>query len=375
MKLVFVQALRAFAALLVVIHHAQPEAASIAASTGAGFRPLDLLPWTAGVDIFFVISGFIIVHASAPLYGRQGGRRRFLAHRVARLVPLYWLVTACYLVIALASPAVLSGGSGLNRVDPGYVAASFLFWPALRADGAAVPLYSLGWTLNCEMFFYLLFAIGLGWGRRAAVAWLVAGLGVLAAAWLVIPDLPMPLAFWASPIILEFAFGAALGLARSEGLRLTSGSRVVLALAGIGMLAMVPHPDAALRPLAFGLPGALLVAAASLGRDENRTGLQGKRLLRWTEALGDASYALYLVHPFVLRGMREAFLRSGLAPAIHPWFALCIMIAIAVAAALIVHRTIERPLTRRVRQILDPTEFRARHDTTTLEELAARGSR
>lgn len=380
MKLVIVQALRALAALLVVVHHAQPEAAAIAVRGGTVFQPTDLLPWTAGVDIFFVISGFIIVYASAPLYGRRGGRRRFLAHRIARLVPLYWLVTGAYLLIALASPSVLSGGAGLDRLDAAYVAASFLFWPAARADGAAMPLYGLGWTLNCEMFFYLLFAIGLGWGRRAALTWLVASLSLLTIVKLTFPDLPLPLAFWANPIILEFALGAALGLARAEGVRLGAGVRVALALIGIAALAMVPAPNDIFRPLAFGLPAALLVAAAALGREalgqEARGDMaQPASAIRWTASLGDASYAIYLVHPFALRATREAIMRSGLAPAIDPWLALCVMVAFAVAASVIVHRFLERPLTRYVRQVLDPPETIERRESNEIEESVVQRSR
>ena len=88
-KLVLVQGLRALAALMVVVHHAQNEAMILAGRTGTDFVPRHGLPWPAGVDIFFVISGFIIVHAAAPLYGRPGARGRFVAHRIARLVPLY----------------------------------------------------------------------------------------------------------------------------------------------------------------------------------------------------------------------------------------------------------------------------------------------
>lgn len=368
MKLVLVQALRAFAALLVVVHHAQNEAAVLAGRAQVAFAPSTLLPWPAGVDVFFVISGFIIVHASRPLYGRPGGRRRFVAHRIARLVPLYWLVTAAYLALALALPGVLSGEGG-GRLDPSYVAASFLFWPALRADGAPLPLYGLGWTLNCEMFFYALFALGLGWGRRLAVAWLVAALSLLALARAAIPALPMPLAFWTNPIVLEFALGAGLGLARAEGLRLGAAVRSALALAGLGLLALVPEPGMALRPLFYGIPAALLVAASALGRDEAaRAGIaepsaepqaepqaEPSFAVRCAAALGDASYALYLVHPFALRAVREAITRLGLAPLVGPWGGLAIMIGLAVLAALAVYRFIEYPLTRRARALLDPT--------------------
>jgi peptidoglycan/LPS O-acetylase OafA/YrhL len=354
-KLVLVQALRAFAALLVVMHHAQFETAALAIRANLAFEPSTLLPWPVGVDVFFVISGFIIVYASAALYRRPGGRRRFLAHRVARLVPLYWLVSTAFLAIALTVPSVLNGDGGASGLDPVYVAASFLFWPMVRSDGTALPLYGLGWTLNCEMFFYALFAIGIGWGRRAAVAWLVAALALLALARAADPDMPMPLAFWTNPVILEFAFGAGLGLARAEGLRIGGPLRAVLLVAGLGLLMHAPEPSLALHPFVYGLPSAMLVAAAALGHDAvSRADDAPILAVRAAAALGDSSYALYLVHPFVLRGTREAIARTGLAPLLGPWGSLAVMIGFAVLVSFVVYRVIERPLTRAARRLLDP---------------------
>lgn len=360
------QALRAFAALLVVIHHGQNEAAILAARTGTGFVPSAALPWPAGVDVFFVISGFIIVHAAGPLYGRPGARGRFVAHRIARLVPLYWLVTGLYLALGLAAPALLSGES--NWPGPATILASFLFWPAARADGAVLPLYGLGWTLNYEMGFYALFALGLGLSRRGAVAWLAGALALLVLAGRLLPGSPVPLAFWSDPIVLEFALGAGLALARAEGFGL--GSLARLALAGAGLIGLAAAPaEPSLRLLAWGLPAALLVAAAVLGRDEPDGAPAGPLdapldsplarsapapLLAVAERLGDASYALYLLHPFVLRGARELLLRTGLASALGAGPSLILMVALTLPAALLVHRFVERPLTRRVRRRLDP---------------------
>lgn len=76
--------------------------------------------------------------------------------------------------------------------------------------------------------------------------------------------------------------------------------------------------------------------------------------MRGLVRLGDASYALYLVHPFALRLVREALLRLGLTPALPPWGSMALMLAVSAAAALVVHRLVERPLTRALRRRLDP---------------------
>jgi peptidoglycan/LPS O-acetylase OafA/YrhL len=343
-KLPQIQILRALAALMVAVSHALFEAGGLAARAEMSFTPAAWLPWNAGVDVFFVISGFIIVHAAGPLHGRAGAGRHFLAHRIARVVPLYWLVTTAYLGAALAAPRLLGG----SPVDPALAAASYLFWPMARPDGFVLPLYSLGWTLNYEMAFYALFALCLPLRRRFAVGAVTGLLLLLAALHPLAARLPVPLAFWSDPIVLEFAFGAALGLARAEGVRLPGGARLVLAAGGLGLLALAGEPGALPRWLAWGVPAALLVAAAGLGRG----GAAESAPLRAAVLLGDASYALYLVHPFAVRGVRVLAEATG-AASLGPVPVVLAMLALACAVAIAVHRLVERPLTARLRVWLE----------------------
>ncbi|MCJ2067147.1 acyltransferase [Methylobacterium sp. J-088] len=360
MILVPIQILRGCAALMVVWHHTRHEVELLAQRGGPAFDPGTLLPWWGGVDLFFVISGFVIVLASGALFGVPGGRARFLAHRIARVVPLYWLLSLVYLALALARPDVLGEAAALVH-DPAALLASFLFWPAARPDGTIQPLYGLGWTLNYEAFFYGLFAAGLGLGRRGAMVWLVAALVLLVTAGTVRPDLPLPLRFWANPIVLEFAAGAGLALAYRSGVRPPVPLRA--GLAGLGLLGLIlaarlladlGEADGFVRPLLVGVPAALLVTSA-LG--PGRDAAQVARLpapIRALVTLGDASYALYLVHPFALRLVREILVRIGPAQALHPYGGMVLMLAASVAAALVIHRFVETPLTRRFRRILDP---------------------
>ena len=225
--------------------------------------------------MFFVISGFIMVHASAPLFTAPGGGRTFLARRIARIVPIYWAVTTLYLAIALAVPEFL------NREFLGgpYVVASYLFIPATRPDGLVQPLYGLGWTLNYEMFFYALFALALGRSRRAAVLGLAAVLAALVAIGRALGPLPEPLRFWTDPIILEFVYGMALGLIYAEGVRLGPVPRALLSIAALAMLVAVAtrHGElaTAFRALAYGIPAAMLVAALAFGRGDGTGGRLG----------------------------------------------------------------------------------------------------
>ena len=345
-RLIPIQVLRAIAALAVAVLHAQYEAGLLAEAGGATFRPSRLLPWEAGVDVFFVISGFVMVFASRRLFAEPGARAVFLIRRIARVVPLYWLTTSVYLALALAAPALVNG-----TPTPGYVLASYLFVPAARPDGTVQPLYSLGWTLDYEMFFYLLFAIALSLRARAAVMAVLVALGLLVAMVGVVNS-PVPLAFWGDPIVLEFGVGMLLGLARIEGVVLGATARVVLGLIGVGLFGLVAQVDPHLpRVMAFGVPAGFLVAACGLGRAHKLA--EESWPVRAGTILGDSSYALYLIHPFVIRGMRQAL--QHLAPTLPEAPSLLVILGLiaAFAASVLVFRWVERPLTRLVRAGLE----------------------
>jgi exopolysaccharide production protein ExoZ len=358
MKLVPIQVLRAAAALAVAMLHAQYEAGLLAATSGRPFRPFDLLPWEAGVDVFFVISGFVMVFASRRMFGRGWGgpepvMRVFLARRIARVVPLYWLATTLYLGLALASPGIVNVAP-----SPGFVVASYAFWPAARPDGLVQPLYSLGWTLNFEMFFYLLFALALPWPRRTAVLVVTMAQAVLVAV-VAARGAPLPLSFWGDPIVLEFVLGMALGLARTEGLLLGPSARLALGALGLVLFALVEagFGSALPRALVFGLPAGCLVAACGLGREHALA--EETRLTRIAAIVGDASYALYLTHPFVVRGLRRLIELANLDIAVGPWPFVALALVAALAASIGVHLLIERPVTATTRRLLEPRSSRA----------------
>ena len=370
-KLPHVQLLRAFAALCVVAFHAQNDASVVAARLGRAFTRSEAFPWLAGVDIFFVISGFIMVYASARLFGAAQGPRIFLAHRIARIVPLYWATTMLYLVVVLLAPALLNS----EYLAPGFVISSFLFIPAARPDGLVQPLYSLGWTLNYEMFFYALFAIAIAFPRRLGVPALVAALILLVLLGKALAPLPQPLAFWSDPIILEFAFGVALGWVSAKGGWINRPARLGLAIVGLALFALdlaQPRELLALpRPLAYGLPAAFLVAAAALASPERRS--SENLLIRWGVNLGDASYALYLLHPFIIRALRELVTRTGIAALIGPWTFVMLSIPCAAAAAICVNRVFERPITRATRHLLGPSAASPSFEELAHEPKIARG--
>jgi peptidoglycan/LPS O-acetylase OafA/YrhL len=286
-----------------------------------------------------------MVHASQGLFGRDGAARAFLTRRLARIVPLYWAITSLFLLIGLVAPAVLNSGAP----DLGQILASYLFWPVVSTLGLVQPVYSLGWTLNYEMLFYALFAAGLMLPARLTLPAVTLALAGLVAAESLAGPLTLPFGFWGQPIVLEFAAGMGIAVLRRKGLRLHGASRIAVAAAGAALLVVSAHfpvTEGSWDSVLWrGGAAILLMLAAACGRE----GIVPARPVKALAVLGDASYALYLVHPFVIRGMREAALRLGLHAPV-PYIVLAL--AASVIAALLVYRFFEKPATRLVRRWL-----------------------
>ncbi len=329
--LLLVQVMRAVAALAVALLHTLHDVGMLYPGHTA---PPQL---QAGVDIFFVISGLIMVYASHPGWGQEGAAAAFLQRRIARILPLYWATTLLFLCVSTLLPGAL------NSAAPGMaeILASFAFLPWMRSDGLLVPVYSLGWTLNYEIFFYAVFAVALA-SRSRAVPMLVAlMIGALVVAGLLLRPTAAPLVVWTSPLMLEFLFGVALGVMRLRGVALPAWLRALLFAAGAALLAGDVLAAWAGRAVAWGLPAALLMAGVVLGPEPRLNG----RLARLAVLLGDASYALYLLHPFAVRAARLGWGKLHLLPLGAAGFiACCLLLACLLAVA--VHRLFERPMTR-----------------------------
>jgi peptidoglycan/LPS O-acetylase OafA/YrhL len=327
-----IQTLRAIAALAVVAMHI-PEDLAV---RGYGHLPA-FARGAFGVDLFFVISGFVMVYASRPLFAREGAGVEFFLRRAARIIPLYWLVTSFLVFIARKQIPVSPQYSWQH------IAASYLFIPYPRPlDGTFLPLLPLGWTLNYEMFFYAVFAVALILPRVGAIAAVSTLLVLMSIAGALLP-LPQPLRFWADSIILEFVYGMLLAEAYIRGIRLPRIAAVLAVAAGVaGTILYDPTvaSNAALRGIAWGLPAAALFAGVVLSVPW-RGG--SSRVLH---VLGAASYALYLTHPVVFIYMASYFRRLGLPPYSPPPLMAALWLVGAVLVAGAIYFAFEKPVTR-----------------------------
>lgn len=331
-----VQVLRGIAVLLVVLFHA---GLVVSEQFGAPGGHLLFRFGAAGVDIFFPISGFVMVISTRGLAGSADAWRIFLKRRIIRIVPLYWLATTLKLAILLAAPA-LTLHSGF---DLWHAAASYLFVFARNPNGVAEPLLPIGWTLNYEMFFYAAFALVLFWRVPlvrvvSAMMLAVAVLGLLhPGSW----SAPLTVL---NPIVLEFVAGMALARLALAGQRVGQAAAILLGLAALACLAasdLLPAETVErARLLLWGLPGAaLLLAAVSL---ESWISARRWHLPR---LLGDASYSIYLSHGFILPPCGLVLGKTGLHGLGGAMIAFVVAILVSCAAGIALYRWVERPMT------------------------------
>jgi exopolysaccharide production protein ExoZ len=356
MQIVAIQILRAIAALSVAVGHAQGFIGIPMERQGEAFGWSFLLPWGAGVDLFFVISGFIMVYSSEGLFGAPGGAKIFAWRRLSRIVPLYW----CAMALLLLKTAALHK----PMPDPASIVTSFLFIPwDTQATGIPRPIYDLGWTLNYEMFFYTVFALCIGLRRELAVALVATCLTALIVLGVAHPFQNPQLFFWTQPIVLEFVFGMGLALMLRNGVMLPTPIRYMLI--GLGGAAFFrdfldtgaqPHlwitPNDVLRVAGWGLPAAMLVAGCVLkpAREQSTS-----RFLGAGKLLGDASYALYLCHPIVMSAFAMVWFAAGLNTKLPAYLGAGISLAFAIAFSIFVYRSFERPVTRFLQKRVRPS--------------------
>lgn len=321
------QAMRGLAAVMVLIGHVLAEAEHYFALP----LPGDAIPWTRGVDIFFVISGFVITLSAQRYIGRP---RAFLWRRLLRVAPLYYVFTT----LMVAALLLLPGAVKDTPLDPAQIISSYTFFPYARPDGRIAPVLSLGWTLNYEIFFYALMALCLALPRPLlAVSALLIACALLG----LTSDFHFPpLVFWTNPLILEFLFGIALarlwqcGWARPDPILCAAA----LALGFTLLICLDPLPLP--RFLGAGLPAALIVAAATLFCPPCVIPGQG---------LGEASYALYLSHRFALRAATVLLLPLLPATPLGAWVYVGTTCLFALCLGSLSHLIVERPLLRGAR--------------------------
>ena len=315
--LISIQLLRAVACLLVLLHHARNPKDWL-------FSPLAGWDFTTGVEIFFVISGFIMYAAA-----RAEAPAEFMRRRVIRIAPLYAIATLTW-----------AGWMALHGLytDPGHLVMSLLIIPHASPGHPDLiwPVLSPGWTLCYEMFFYLLFTVGLA-TRRIGVATAGVILPLVTLGFLFDPQGAIPHAATA-PILLAFLAGMGIAWAHE---RVSFAKAWPLAIAGAVALGLHASPWAELSKVSIVVASAALVAGA-LALEPF---LHGPRLAPM-RLVGDASYSIYLFHTLVLAQV----MWTGYALPVGGWPQFLLLVGmgvvLSVAGGVAIHLWVERPMLK-----------------------------
>ena len=330
------QIVRAVAALSVVFYHVGQE---FGVTVIRGIK----LSWgIAGVDLFFVISGFII----ARTMSRCPTGREFAVRRIARILPLYWGATILVAMVANIEPTLLKS-THASLVE---IIKSMLFIPYVRSSGAIQPVLFPGWTLNYEAFFYAL--CGLALIAKLSVRTVAVVMIGLASIGYIANPVSLFARFYTEPFLLEFVTGIlvyellskySLSATQRRAL-LVSGALLIITQISLGM----ELASLAWRPLLVAVPFALVVVGSTSPEPLRTAGGRAFAML------GDSSFALYLLHPFVMRIVHLTFSRLGLNAINSAAIATLAAASAAIALAIAVYRVYERPLGKKVTNYLLP---------------------
>jgi len=275
------------------------------------------------------------------MWTAAGDRKRvqFWAARLWRLVPLYWLLTGTFLAGTVLFPRVAL----TTRVFDGvYILKSFFFIPALDpSTGGIAPFYSIGWTLNYEMFFYLVFGLTLFAQSRARrfICLLVAFAALIAVGWFITPTNPVAF-FYTRAYLLEFLAGVVIGIAAQRLMAAKAAGAIGFALATIALAATPAFADTDARWWVIAAASACLVAGSLSFEAFAR-----RHPLPWLQLAGDASYSMYLVHPLFQRAAYLALLLVlGIEGPIKLAIYSMVTFAVGILGGIATYYVIERPI-------------------------------
>ena len=326
-NLTSIQLLRAVAAMSVVFFH------------------METVPQLGifGVDIFFVISGFVM----AMVTSQNTAPGAFLLSRIIRIVPLYWILTTALAVVILVEPTLILSTT-FNLVN--YLKSLF-FIPYFKESGLLQPFLFVGWTLNYEMLFYLCMTTGLLVSKRWHIQITVALLLMLYLIFGRFGTSPLLLEFFGNLKLFEFVIGiAAYFSCQSQWIRRASpGLLVAICIASLGGMSYleVAYPDID-DLFRFGIPSFFLVVAAVQLEPLARTGG-----LRWiATAIGDSSYAIYLSHAYVIALMLRVLLKQGEWLKSHYVVAVLIAMAVSAIVGRLIYIGVDKPMHAYLKQLI-----------------------
>lgn len=342
-QLDLIQIFRGIAALIVVVHHSTVQMLN---NTGYHYLENVFTVGWFGVDLFFVLSGFIIVYIHYYDLGRKDKLRKYALKRVTRIYPAYWIITLILIPLFIIVP---SWGQDYVR-DPLYIVKSLFLVPQSNA-----PLLGVGWTLIHELFFYLMFGLFIYCRRPVSITigsvWFLGTvLGVTGL--MEYQHYLLKLIF--SNYNIEFLLGSIIALCFIKGnvsIRTAWSSLIagilILAMGWWGALEKVFIKGDVDTVLVFGVSGALIIFGL--------TGLNIYKAVKTPKPLlflGDASYSIYLSHFYVIIFLEKITTKfSGINP-FNSFVTTTAIVILAIVSGSAFYQIIEKPLLIKIKQYI-----------------------
>lgn len=300
-----------------------------------------------GVDLFFVISGFVMVTVTRGIFRAPNRAFQFLYHRVSRIYPLYWVYTTLALAVFLVQPTWVNSSQG-NLVD---IPASYLLLPS-----DLLPLVQVGWTLVHEMYFYLVFFLillllperflvpaTLAWGAVIVIGSPQAGNAFTRVAF--------------HPLTLEFIAGCLLAFHYHNFDAVKINGKALVAIACLGYVAAIlgyvhysgltgEPPLKWAQALYYGIPAAAIVFCMA---QAERTGAV---LPNFLVAAGNASYSIYLSHLFTMNVVGRLWRFFATDSILDNAVVLTAAFALSLIVGFVSFRFIETPLLKLTRRLV-----------------------
>jgi exopolysaccharide production protein ExoZ len=353
-KIDSIQALRAVAVILVIYAHAIDSAnENLGKSYQTQFFYLE--DWGAiGLDLFFIISGFIIATV-LPAYAKRKAWKDFFVKRFTRIIPLYWLLSiVAAFTITKASPSIKA--ASLKTI---------FFFPIFDVKEFYFPLISVGWSLSYEVYFYVLAGLLLIAGSKRLNAGNVTIIVLLSLVGYLVNPTNVFIKFITSPLLLEFAIGVTAAVIYKQATefidkRWLKPAAIIIAITGAALMVATiftgyknlseaaivinfNHP-ALYRSLIWGVPCGMLVFGLTLAEKTFALAIP-KLLIR----VGDASYSAYLIQGFVIYYFTLLY---KLAVNSNPDLYIVVCTVVCTIVSIPIHLYIEKMLIKRTNQLL-----------------------
>ena len=294
------------------------------------------------MDMFFVLSGYIV----NVIAKKNDGPAVFFWHRLARIVPLYWIFTISLFLFSIKYSSYLDSGES----DYTGLIKSLLFIPYQKGESNITPILGVGWTLNFEMLFYVAVAISLKFTRQIGYKFVVVVL-ISLFYWLVSDGCGVYSDFYKYEYLMEFLVGLyVVPFLINISSEVVCSTKIKWAFIFLLCFIMVLFDliDTELsRFIAYGVPAALLCAVFAHFGNEIKDGFISKIFI----SVGDSSYSLYITHVFVIEFYRKIVFKHIFLQEFVSLIPLVVTFISCIVVSITVHQFLDSPIQKRLRSI------------------------